>query len=86
MNKGLLINTSILEDREFITIEDLAKALKVSHYTIYRISNRGELKPYKFMRRNYWRTDEVKSYLINLGVLRDTNTINKQMEINETTI
>jgi hypothetical protein len=38
------------------------------------------------MRRNYWRTDDVKCYLINLGVLRDTNTINKQLEINESTI
>ena len=82
----MLINPEKLNDRDFITLEDLAITLDVSFNTIYRISRNGKLKPYKFMIRNYWRTDDVKCYLINLGVLRDTNTINKQLEINETTI
>ncbi len=81
-----MIKIENLNDREFIKINDLTETLGTSQNTIYRLCIKGDLKPYKFLGKNYWRTDEVKSYLINLGVLRDTNTINKQMEINETTI
>ncbi len=80
-----MIKIENLNDREFIKINDLTETLGTSQNTIYRLCIKGDLKPYKFLGKNYWRTDEVKSYLINLGVLRDTNTINKQMEINETT-
>lgn len=66
--KGLNINTTILETKDYLTIEDLAEALKVSQYTIYRISNKGELKPYKFMRRNYWKSNEVIKYLTDKGI------------------
>lgn len=66
--KGLDINTTILETKEYLTIEDLAEALKVSQYTIYRIRNKGELKPYKFMRRNYWKSNEVIKYLTDKGI------------------
>ena len=81
-----MIKIEKLNDKEFITINDLSETLGTSQNTIYRLCVKGDLKPYKFLGKNYWRCDEVKSYLINLGVLRDTNTINKQMEINETTI
>ncbi len=81
-----MIKIENLNDREFIKINDLTETLGTSQNTIYRLCIKGDLKPYKFLGKNYWRTDEVKSYLINLGVLRDTNTINKQLEINETTI
>ena len=66
--KGLNINTTILETKDFLTIEDLTEAFKVSQYTIYRICNKGELKPYKFMRRNYWKSAEVRSYLDSKGM------------------
>ena len=72
--KGLHINTTILETKDYLTIEDLAEALKVSQYTIYRISNKGELKPYKFMRRNYWKSNEVIGYLNSKGILT-SNTV-----------
>ena len=72
--KGLNINTTILETKDYLTIEDLAEALKVSQYTIYRISNKGELKPYKFMRRNYWKSKEVIGYLNSKGILT-TNSV-----------
>jgi predicted DNA-binding transcriptional regulator AlpA len=81
-----MIKIENLNDREFIKINDLTETLGTSQNTIYRLCIKGDLKPYKFLGKNYWRCDEVKSYLINLGVLRDTNTINKQLEINETTI
>ena len=81
-----MIKIENLNDKEFITINDLSETLGTSQNTIYRLCVKGDLKPYKFLGKNYWRCDEVKSYLINLGVLRDTNTINKQLEINETTI
>jgi hypothetical protein len=67
--KGLNINTHLLETKDHLTIEDLAEALKVSQYTIYRISNKGELKPIKYMRRNYWKSNEVIGYLNRKGVL-----------------
>jgi hypothetical protein len=67
--KGLNINTHLLETKDYLTIEDLAEALKVSQYTIYRISNKGELKPIKYMRRNYWKSNEVINYLNRKGIL-----------------
>ena len=70
--KGLHINTTILETKDYLTIEDLVEALKVSQYTIYRICNKGELKPYKFMRRNYWKSEDIKSYLDSKGMLINT--------------
>ena len=73
--KGLNINTHLLETKDYLTIEDLAEALKVSQYTIYRISNKGELKPYKFMRRNYWKSEDIKSYLDSKGMLINTTPI-----------
>ncbi len=67
--KGLNINTHLLETKDYLTIEDLSEALKVSQYTIYRISNKGELKPIKYMRRNYWKSNEVIGYLNSKGIL-----------------
>ena len=81
-----VIKIEILNQKELVTVNDLSEILGASSNSIYRLCEKGHLKPYKFLGKNYWRCDEVKSYLINLGVLRDTNTINKQLEINETTI
>ena len=67
--KGLNINTNLINSKDFLTIEDLTEAFKVSQYTIYRICNKGELKPYKFMRRNYWKSNEVIGYLNSKGIL-----------------
>jgi hypothetical protein len=70
MNKGLNINTSMLEDREFLNINDLVETLGTSQNTIYRICDRKELNKYKFRGKNWFRTEEVKSYLIDKGVLK----------------
>lgn len=78
--KGLNINTTILNTKDYLTIEDLSEALKVSQYTIYRISNKGELKPYKFMRRNYWKAKEVLSYLDSKGILNNEYPITNIIE------
>ena len=71
--KGLNINTNLINSKDFLTIEDLTEAFKVSQYTIYRICNKGELKPYKFMRRNYWKSEDIKSYL-------DSKNLNDKLE------
>lgn len=70
MIKGLKINTSMLEDREFLNINDLVETLGTSQNTIYRICDRKELNKYKFRGKNWFRTEEVKSYLIDKGVLK----------------
>ena len=58
-----LINTTVLEEKDLLTIEELSESLRMSQNTIYRISFRGELKPLKYRGRNYWRVEDVKSYL-----------------------
>ncbi len=67
MNK--LINTEKLNDRELIMIKDLIESIGISQNTIYRICNEGSLVKYKYCGKNYWRTDEVKKYLIKKGEL-----------------
>ena len=70
MIKGLNINKTMLEDREFLNINDLVETLGTSQNTIYRICDRKELNKYKFRGKNWFRTEEVKSYLIDKGVLK----------------
>ncbi len=69
MERELKINTSMLSEREFINIKDLKQTLGTSQNTIYRICVKGDLKPYKFLGKNYWRCDDIKSYLIKKGML-----------------
>jgi hypothetical protein len=66
--KELNINTKLIVSKDYLTIEDLTEVFKVSQYTIYRICNKGELKPIKFMRRNYWKSNEVVKYLTDKGI------------------
>ena len=73
MNK--LINTEKLNDRELIMIKDLIESIGISQNTIYRICNEGSLVKYKYCGKNYWRTDEVKKYLMNKGVLITRETV-----------
>jgi hypothetical protein len=70
MTRELNINTSMLEEREFLNIKDLKHTLGTSQNTIYRICDRKELNKYKFRGKNWFRTEEVKSYLIDKGVLK----------------
>lgn len=76
-----LINTTLLEDKDLITIEELSASLRMSQNTIYRISFRGELKPLKYRGRNYWKVEDVKSYLIGKGILRSENSIKSTLAI-----
>jgi hypothetical protein len=76
-----LINTTLLEDKDLITIEELSESLRMSQNTIYRISFRGELKPLKYRGRNYWKVEDVKSYLIGKGILRSENSIKSTLAI-----
>ena len=66
--KELNINTKLIISKDYLTIEDLTEVFKVSQYTIYRICNKGEFKPIKFMRRNYWKSNEVIKYLTDNGI------------------
>jgi predicted DNA-binding transcriptional regulator AlpA len=69
MARELNINTTLLEEREFLNINDLKHTLGTSQNTIYRICDRKELNKYKFIGKCWFKTDEVKSYLISKGVL-----------------
>jgi len=70
MIKELNINTSMLEEREFLNIRDLKETLGMSQSTIYRLCDRKELNKYKFRGKCWFRSDEVKSYLIGKGILK----------------
>ncbi len=70
MVRELNINTTLLEEREFLNIEDLKHTLGTSQNTIYRIWDRKELNKYKFRGKCWFRSEEVKSYLIGKGVLK----------------
>jgi excisionase family DNA binding protein len=70
MIKELNINTSMLEEREFLNIRDLKETLGMSQSTIYRLCDRKELNKYKFRGENRFRSEEVKSYLIGKGILK----------------
>ena len=48
MERELKINTTMLNEREFINIKDLKETLGTSQNTIYRICDRKELNKYKF--------------------------------------
>ena len=64
-----MIKIENLNDKEFITINDLSETLGTSQNTIYRLCVKGDLKPYKFLGKNYWRCDEIKGYLTKKGML-----------------
>jgi excisionase family DNA binding protein len=70
MIKELNINTSMLEEREFLNIRDLKETLGMSQSTIYRLCDRKELNKYKFRGENRFRSEEIKSYLIGKGILK----------------
>ena len=70
MVRELNINTSMLEEREFLNIKDLKETLGTSQNTIYRICDKKELNKYKFRGKCWFRSEEVKSYLIDKGVLK----------------
>ena len=70
MVRELNINTTLLEEREFLNIKDLKHTLGTSQNTIYRICDRKELNKYKFRGKCWFRSEEVKTYLIGKGVLK----------------
>ncbi len=70
MVRELNINTSMLEEREFLNIKDLKETLGTSQNTIYRICDKKELNKYKFRGKCWFRSDEVKTYLIGKGILK----------------
>ena len=70
MVRELNINTTLLEEREFLNIKDLKETLGTSQNTIYRICDRKELNKYKFRGKCWFRSDEVKIYLIGKGILK----------------
>jgi len=79
MNNGINIKTELLENREFLNINDLMETLGTSQNTIYRMCDRKELNKYKFRGKNWFRTEEVISYLNAKGVLSSIDHIKMQM-------
>lgn len=65
-----MIVTEKLNNKEYLNLEELQDVLNTSQNTIYRICKQGDLKKYKFLGRNYWRTEEVKEFLKLKGVLQ----------------
>ncbi len=67
--KASAIDTSILDDRNFISFAELKDLTNHSKNTIYKLCNEGTLTRIKAKGVAYFRTDEVKSYLIGKGGL-----------------
>ncbi len=63
------IDASILDDRNFISFAELKDLTNHSKNTIYKLCNEGTLTRIKAKGVAYFRTDEVKSYLIGKGGL-----------------
>ena len=62
MNNGLNIKTNLLENREFLNINDLMETLGTSQNTIYRMCDRKELNKYKQVGRGLGITEgRIKS-------------------------
>ncbi len=66
MNASAL-NSTILDDRNFISFAELKELTNHSKKTIYKLCNEGTLTRIKAKGMAYFRTDEVKSYLIGKG-------------------
>lgn len=67
--KASAIDASILDDRSFISFAELKELTNHSKNTIYKLCNEGTLTRIKAKGVAYFRTDEVKSYLIGKGCL-----------------
>ncbi len=66
--KASAIDASILDDRSFISFNELKELTNHSKNTIYKLCNEGTLTRIKAKKgMAYFRTDEVKSYLIGKG-------------------
>jgi excisionase family DNA binding protein len=74
-----MIKIENLNDKDFITINDLSETLGTSQNTIYRICDRKELNKYKFRGKNWFRTEEVISYLNSKGILSSTDSFKINM-------
>lgn len=46
--------------KEYLTIDDLCRCLKISRMTIYRYTKDGTLKPYRIAGKILYKTSEVK--------------------------
>lgn len=66
--KASAIDASILDDRSFISFAELKELTNLGRNTIYSLCNEGTLTRVKVKKgMAYFRTDEVKSYLIGKG-------------------
>ena len=66
MNASAL-NSTILDERNFISFAELKELTNHSKNTIYKLYDEGILTRIRVKGKAYFRVDEVKSYLIGLG-------------------
>ena len=52
-----------MTDEEFYTSTDLAKYLKITQRTVYRLMERGDLPYYEIGRAKRFRKSDVEAYL-----------------------
>ena len=73
MIKELKIRVSQLEGKRFLTIDELVEILGTSQNTIYRICKKNEINRYKYRGRNWFKSEEVKGYLIRKRLITTLN-------------
>ena len=57
------IDTTQLQEKEYLSVPETMNTLGVSQNTLYRYFKRGHLKPVKYRNKNYIRTQEIREYL-----------------------
>jgi len=61
-----IINTELLENKEYLSVKDLMKTFHISENTIYIWIKSSDLPaPIKFRQKNYWNSKEIKEWFNN---------------------
>lgn len=70
-------------DKEFYTAKELAKALKVTPMTIYRLARRGELKAVRIGRSIRFSSEDVEEFVENASLKTEMETEKKEQAFPE---
>lgn len=58
----IIKNTDLLIKKEYLTIKETTEVLGVHENTLYNLFKRGDMKPVKYMRKNYLKSKDILQY------------------------
>jgi predicted site-specific integrase-resolvase len=59
---GIIKNRDLLKKQEYLTMKEATDVLGIHENTLYNIFRNGDIKPIKYMRKNYLNTKDVINY------------------------